>query len=151
SAVLAALSVLNGAGEAAIPHTLAQTTIRFGLLVAAGQSAAGVIPSHIAALAAGVTRAMFFSKAKIAIAALFVACLFTAGAGMGALRGLAANAEASAPAAKTTSQSSDEADPAKTASKDAISFSGRVLDPDGKPVADAKLYVLYTSVFDIPR
>jgi RNA polymerase sigma factor (sigma-70 family) len=151
AAVLAALSVVEGAGRAGVSASLAQTTMRFGLLVAAGHLAAGVIPTHIAALAAGVTRAMFVSKAKIAIATLFAACLFTAGAGMGALRALAANAEESAPAAKTTSQSSDEADPAKTASKDAIPFSGRVLDPDGKPVTDAKLYVLYTSGFDIPR
>src|SRR5262249_6263420 len=34
--VLAALSVAEGAGQAGVPAVLAQTTIRFGLLVAAG-------------------------------------------------------------------------------------------------------------------
>src|SRR5262249_8744749 len=82
SAVMAALSVLNGVGKAAIPHALAQSAIRFGLSVAAGNSAAGVIPSHIAALAAGVTRAMFVTKTKLALAVLFALGLFAAGAGV---------------------------------------------------------------------
>jgi hypothetical protein len=56
STVLAAMSLLHGVGKAAIPHALARSTTRFGLLVAAGNSAAGVIPNHIAALAAGTSR-----------------------------------------------------------------------------------------------
>src|SRR5262249_16987583 len=66
--LLAAVSVAEGAGRAAVPPTLAQSTIRFGLLVAAGKSAAGMIPTHIAALATGVTRAIFVTKTKVAIA-----------------------------------------------------------------------------------
>src|SRR5262249_4040734 len=79
--LLAALSVAEAAGRAAVPATLAQSTIRFGLLVAAGKSAASVIPTHVAALAAGVTRAMFVSKAKIAVVLMFAVGLFAAGAG----------------------------------------------------------------------
>jgi RNA polymerase sigma factor (sigma-70 family) len=157
AAVLAGLTVGN-ATQAGLPAMLAKVTIRFGLLVAAGNSAAGVIPTPIAALAAGVIRAMCLSKARIAIAVMFSACLLTAGVGVGAFRALAANGHESAPLAhwkasrpstrspalsSSKSQSPDEADPSKIAGKDPIPFSGRVLDPDGKPVSDAKLYVLY--------
>jgi hypothetical protein len=65
--------------RAALPATLASATVRFGLLVAAGSPAAGVIPSHVARLAAGVTGAMFLSKAKIATAVV-LAALALAGA-----------------------------------------------------------------------
>src|SRR5262249_37754629 len=51
--VLAALAVVDGAARAGVPAALARVTIRSGLWVAAGEPAAGVIPSHIAALAAG--------------------------------------------------------------------------------------------------
>jgi TIGR03009 family protein len=68
TALLAALSVAESTGRAAVPAALAHSTIRFGLSVAAGNSAVDVIPTHIAALAVGVTRALFLSKAKIAIA-----------------------------------------------------------------------------------
>jgi RNA polymerase sigma factor (sigma-70 family) len=87
SALLAALAVAESA-EAGMPATLAQETVRIGLLVAAGRSAAGVIPSHIAALAAGVTRAMFVTKTKIAIVVALAVGLLgvgaqTAGTGIG--------------------------------------------------------------------
>jgi RNA polymerase sigma factor (sigma-70 family) len=62
TALLAALSVAQSAGRAAVPAALARSVIRFGPLVAAGEPAAGVIPSHVAALAAGVTRAMLLTK-----------------------------------------------------------------------------------------
>src|SRR5438128_6923790 len=71
SVLLAALSVAEGAGKAAVPVVLAGNTLRFVIVVAAGGKAAGLIPSHIAALAAGATRAMFLPQAKIATAHLF--------------------------------------------------------------------------------
>jgi len=82
AAVLAALSVAEAAGKAAVPAVLASATVRCGLLVAAGGTAAGQIPSHVAALAAGVTRAMLLTKAKIAMGVLCAVGLF---AGAGAL------------------------------------------------------------------
>src|SRR5262249_6310196 len=57
--LLAATSVVECSRGAALPVGLARAGIRFGLLVAAGEPAAGVIPPHVAALATGVTRAMF--------------------------------------------------------------------------------------------
>jgi RNA polymerase sigma factor (sigma-70 family) len=80
TALLAALSLTESAGWAVLPATLAQATIRSGLLVAAGEPTAGVIPSHVAALAAGVTRAMFLTKAKIATMVLLAAGVFAGAA-----------------------------------------------------------------------
>jgi TIGR03009 family protein len=77
-ALLAALAIAESAG-AGMAARLAQETVRFGLLVAAGNSAAGVIPTHIAALSAGVTRAMFMTKAKITIAILLTLSLVGVG------------------------------------------------------------------------
>src|SRR5688572_5361744 len=53
SALLAALFVAESAGQAALPAALAGATLRCGLSVAAGGTAAGLMPPHVAALAAG--------------------------------------------------------------------------------------------------
>jgi RNA polymerase sigma factor (sigma-70 family) len=81
SALLAALSVAESTGNAAVPALLASVTIRCGLLVAAGGTAAGVIAPHVATLAAGVTRAMFVTKAKTATFVLLAVGLFAGGTG----------------------------------------------------------------------
>jgi RNA polymerase sigma factor (sigma-70 family) len=140
SALLAALSVAEGVSQAALPAALAQAAVGFGLLAAAGEPAA-VIPSRVAALAAGVTRTMFLTKTKIAIAALGAACLFAAG--VSALQALAAGGLQGAPAAQAESPPSDKPAPQKGTDEGSLAFSGRVLDPGGKPVPGAKLYVLY--------
>ena len=80
--LLLAVSVAENSCQAAVPTTLVHATIRFGLWVAAGEPVAGVIPSHVAALATGVTRAMFLTKAKIATALLLAVGVVT---GAGAL------------------------------------------------------------------
>src|SRR5262249_44300609 len=105
AAVLAALTVTDSAAQAAVSAVLAHATVRSGLLVAAGESAAGVIPSHVAALAAGVTRAMFLTKAKIAVALLFAVGLVATGASVLTCQALAAKetppvAQKAAPPAK---------------------------------------------------
>src|SRR5216683_2832435 len=169
SVLLAALSVAEGAGKAAVPTVLANATLRSGLLAAAGGTAAGVIPSHIAALAAGVTRAMFLTKAKIAIAMLFAASVVT-NAGIWTHQLVASKdvdepqsrssqpvgqegAKARAPAAAPKSKPGETpvyrggvlAVPAGVPALppgQALVYRGRVLGPDGKPVAGAKLYLV---------
>jgi RNA polymerase sigma factor (sigma-70 family) len=137
SAVLAALSVAQEAGKAAVPVALAGATIRFGLSVAAGEPAAGVIPSSVAALAAGVTRAMFLSKTKIATAFVLAAALL-AGAALLAQQALPpANADkppavAAKPGAADAGRKADES----------FVYRGRVLGPDGKPFVEAKVYLV---------
>jgi RNA polymerase sigma factor (sigma-70 family) len=150
AAVLAALSVMESAGEASVSATLAQTTLRFGLLVAAGDSAAGVVPSHIAALAAGVTRAMFVTKTKIAIALLLAGGLFAAGAGAMAHQALSPkNSETPAIAKSEPPANRDDTTPQTTKDsgeiKEAVTFSGRVVNPEGRPVPGAKLHLIAQS------
>jgi RNA polymerase sigma factor (sigma-70 family) len=141
SALLAALSLAESPGRAALPAGLARSVIRFGPLVAAGEPAAGAIPTHVAALAAGVTRAMFPRNVKLATAVLLAVGLVATGAGVLARQALAAEersaegppSDAGAPKAPAAKPAADELG--------AISYSGRVLGPDGRPVGGAKLYL----------
>jgi RNA polymerase sigma factor (sigma-70 family) len=133
AALLAALSVAERAGRAAVPAALVRVTVRFGLLVAAGEPAAGVIPSHVAALAAGVTRAMSTGKLKVATAVLLAVGL-AAGAAALLERGTAADETAKPPAATG-------AQPAAADDPGAVAYGGRVLGADGRPVAGAHLHL----------
>jgi RNA polymerase sigma factor (sigma-70 family) len=133
AALLAALAVAESAGRTAPPAVLVRTTVRFGILAAAGSPAAGVIPSHVAALAAGVTRAMTPSKLPLLTAALLAVGL-VAGAAAFMQRGTAAD-ETEKPAAAASARPS-----AAEAKDDSVEVSGRVVDPDGKPFAGATVF-----------
>jgi RNA polymerase sigma factor (sigma-70 family) len=143
AALLAALSVAESAGRAALPAPLAQLATRFGLAVAAGAPAAVVIPPHVAALAAGVTRAMFLPRIRSLTAVLLAVSLIAAGAG-------ALAHQAAAPPQPPERQMADvrpdrpEAaprnPPAADDRADAVEVSGRVVDPDGQPVAGARVF-----------
>jgi RNA polymerase sigma factor (sigma-70 family) len=144
-ALLGAVSVAESSVGAAVSATLTQATIRLGLL-AAGSSAADPIPSHVAALAAGVTRAMFLTKAKLTTAVLLAATLLLAGAGALARQTPAAGAR---PAGSATSAgkadrpkptTAREADKAPAA--DDVPIAGQIIDLEGKPVAGATVRVL---------
>jgi RNA polymerase sigma factor (sigma-70 family) len=149
AAVLAALAVAQDAAEAAVPVALAGSTVRFGLSVVAGEPAAA-IPSHIAALAAGVTRAMFVSKAKIATALLVVLGLVVAGASALTRPAPAAPPEGAKPQAGAK-PSTAAGKPAPAGEKDGpVEVRGRVLDPDGKPVTGARLVFVYASTERAP-
>jgi RNA polymerase sigma factor (sigma-70 family) len=133
TALLAALAVAENA-RAGVPMALAQATIRFGLWVAVGDTAARTIPPHMAALAAGVTRAMFVTKTKIALAALIVSGLLTAFGFALASAGDEKKVESNAkPQAAAKLQAAGD--------KNSITYGGRVLDQEAKPVAGAKLYL----------
>jgi RNA polymerase sigma factor (sigma-70 family) len=138
TALLAAVSVANSAAPASVPAVLADATTRFGLLVAARSPAAGAIPTRVAALAAGVTRAMFFSKAKIALAALLVSGLLAA-CGFAVASGSDEKQQA-------VSAKQQAAEKPQAAEKDrTVEVSGRIVDPDGQPVRGAKLVFIYPS------
>jgi RNA polymerase sigma factor (sigma-70 family) len=140
--LLGALAIADGAAQAA-PGTLIRATVGFGLLVAAGESAAGVIPARVAALAAGVTRAMFLSKTNIALTVLFAVGLLAAGAGALAHQSLAAREPPSAankaepPAPKHGA--SHRA--VKAEAPGTVTYAGTVLDPDGKPFRGARIWL----------
>jgi RNA polymerase sigma factor (sigma-70 family) len=145
AALLAALSVAESAGRAGPPDALVRAAVRFGLLVAAGDPAAGVIPAHVAALAAGVTRAMFLTRAKIAVAVLLAVALVVTGAGVLAHRALAAGEQPSdSPKPEVSNQKPEPAAAKAPAADDqgSLAYGGRVLGPDGRPVAGARLFLL---------
>jgi RNA polymerase sigma factor (sigma-70 family) len=146
TALLAAIAVAESS-VAAVPTALAKTTIGFGLSVAAGNSAAGVIPTHIAALAAGVTRAMFLTKTKIAVAILFFAALI-GGAGAWVHQALAMPEDDTKADAKRSEETKPQAANEKTGS---VSVRGRVLDPEGRSVKGARLIFLYGSSRKYPE
>jgi RNA polymerase sigma factor (sigma-70 family) len=142
TALLAALSIAASAGRAALPAALLNAVLRFGPLVAAGEPAAGVIPSHVAALAAGVTRAMFLTKAKVLIAALFLTAVFT-GAALWAQSAPSATPPVAAPppAPVDRAPGGPRAGAANIADE-TFTYKGRVLGTDGKPIDGAKLYLI---------
>jgi RNA polymerase sigma factor (sigma-70 family) len=155
SALLAALAVAESATRAALPAALARATIRFGLLVAAGGPAAGVIPSHVAALAAGATGAMFLTQAKIVTVVMLALSVVTSAAM------LARQASAEKPAPPTAGPQSPRKASAlmvqeKTAravddeANETLTVAGQVVDPEGKPVAGAKVYLLYYTPKALP-
>ena len=167
-ALLAAVSVAETGVKAAIPAGLCQkSAVRNGLLVAAGGTAARMISPQVAALATGVTRAMFLQKTKIATFVLLAVGLVVAGRGCaGLIRALSAkeqpvvsqqSAVSNQGACDRKKAGSDlqpaKAEPPAADDKDSIVYDGRVLGPDGKPVAGAKLYALYYTpkVLPIPR
>jgi RNA polymerase sigma factor (sigma-70 family) len=142
AALLAALAVAERVGKGMVRASLARATVRFGLLVAAGEPAAGMIPAHVAALAAGVTRAMSLTRTKIATAVLIAAGLLVAAGGALAYQSLAPG-ENEPPAAAAAPKGDP---PAERAGQAPSVFRGRVLDPEGKPVVGARLHLIGTII-----
>lgn len=82
-ALLTALLAPNA--EAAVPPLLVESTVRSGLLLAAGEAAAGVLSARALALSEGVLRVMFISKCRMALLA-FVFLGACGGLGLHVLR-----------------------------------------------------------------
>jgi protocatechuate 3,4-dioxygenase beta subunit len=94
---------------------------------------------------------MFLTKAKIVLAVLFAVSLFATGAGVLAHQTLAdrerpkenQKSEVKSQKSKVKNQNPERAStklPAED-NEDSIAYGGRVLGPDGRPVAGAKLYL----------
>jgi hypothetical protein len=163
SAALCVLGISRTATASSVPAGLTSATVRAALAHCGGQAAAaalggtGVPPvlPRVAALAQGVTKTMMLSTPKIVTAGLIILTAGLAGAGLVIHQALAERPlqdnsvtrppekRAQQPPAKTTTPK--PAAPARADEQDAtqtVTFSGRVLDPDGKPVKDAKLFIL---------
>jgi RNA polymerase sigma factor (sigma-70 family) len=139
SALLAALAVAESAGKAGVPALLASITVRSGLLVAAGGTTANLIPAQVAALAAGVTRAMFLTKAKIGTAIVLTVSLLAGGAGVLTHQALADKPSQPKAAGPVTQEKQGPAQAEED--KESLTVNGRVLGPDGVPVAGARVYL----------
>jgi RNA polymerase sigma factor (sigma-70 family) len=143
----------QNSASATIPAQLADSTLKAGLALATAGSgdpcralaAEGIISSEVAALIQGAKHTMITGKLKIAIAVLLAV---TAGAtGLGALRhNLLADNEAETKPIQVQRQEAEQgqapsAKPEAPAVAESLRVHGRVLDPDGKPAAGAKLYL----------
>src|SRR5262245_46362279 len=148
AALLAALSVAES-GQAEVPAALAQATIRLGLWVAAGEAAAETIPSHIAQLATGVTRALLLTKTGTIATALLLPLVLLASAGLRAPQEVAARERPVKNQKPDISDAKEQAKPARVDRKgDSVEASGQVVAPDGKPVAGAKLFLRIRDPWD---
>src|SRR5262249_3080654 len=137
TAALAALA-LGSEAKAMVSIKLIQATAKAALSYGLGP--AGAVSTTVAALLEKASKTMWWTKTKIAT--LLIAMI-----GIGVACGLAnapAQDEASAKTqAKAKPQGAKE-------DKDTLVYGGRVLDPDGKPVAGAKLYLLYHTPKELP-
>ncbi len=144
TAVLAAVA-LAVQPASALPAGLMATTIKAALTMAAGEGLSGIVSASVAELVKGMMATMMVSKTKIATVLLLSVSVLS-GAGVWAYRSLAENALLSSaqprepPTAKADVKS--KTGPSKYAVAKTLEIQGRVLDPEGKPKAGAKLLLL---------
>lgn len=135
SAALAALALTDRV-TASLPVKLFSATLEAALRYAAG----GPAPAALSALIRAASSVALFTKAKIAgvlVALAASACCFA----------FASSPSDKSDAASAKQQAKAEPQPAK---EDAVAYSGRVVDPDGKPVAGAKVYFQFLTRADEP-
>jgi RNA polymerase sigma factor (sigma-70 family) len=135
SAAGLATLLIASAAPAAAPAALAKAAVQAAVAFAAGQPAAALCSTQAAGLAEGGLRTMVLTKLKTATALLLVAGLVAAAAA------LAPRRTAADEAAPSTKPPTAQGKPAAARDTDSIAYSGRVLGPDGRPVAGAKLYL----------
>jgi RNA polymerase sigma factor (sigma-70 family) len=137
SAVLGALAVAAELSPA-LTAELVGTTVNAAGVVAAGAGTAGLVPAPVAHLLQSVAPAGMVSKTWIA-AVLLLAASVMAGTGVWMAQSSDTPPAAAQPAAK---EEGKKARPRTSPSaKDrTVAVSGRVLDPDAKPMAGAKIY-----------
>src|SRR5262249_7035344 len=133
-------AILAENSAAAVPPALVETALQTTVLAAAGRAAAPAV-----ALAEGVLKAMFVSKLKVATGVLLALGVLVLAARVWThpARGerpaedfARADTPAAQEQAEPTSPQPAKADEAKT-----MTVSGRVLDPDGKPLSGAAVAV----------
>ncbi len=122
---LLALTVTSSAG--ASPPSLVQSILA---------NASGNVPAAVGELAKGVAVNGSYSKLVLALAAVVVVAL---GAGLGLLNTSTAGQPPASPAPERAGKVSPKDAAGKPARKEAT-LTGRVLNPDGKPLAGAKLF-----------
>jgi RNA polymerase sigma factor (sigma-70 family) len=112
------------------------------LIQAAMTAAAGRPSSAVAALLHGTSRAMITGKARSLIAVLVLAGLLAAGAHrLVSSDGATSPPAAPPPAAPAEGPRAAAADKAEPDAAEVLTYAGRVLGPEGKPLAGAKIYI----------
>ncbi len=136
-ALLAAGALSEGLARA-LPARLAQSTVQAVLASVAGEVVSdGLLSARAAALAKGVSQAMSITQMKSVFLCLVTAAVLALGAGALALERAAARPPEKAtrrPAVREVNPKAGIDDAGET-----VAFRGRVVGPDGKPVAGAKV------------
>ncbi len=136
-AVLAASALALHTASTRVSAALAESTLRAAVQVAAGGGGVvGAVSAEVAALVQGASKSMFHGKLTIATALLLA--IGVAATTVGFVRHRAAAAD---PPAAPHQVRADQPKPQPREAQPTIAVQGRVLDPDGKPVAGAKLYL----------
>ncbi|HZY87281.1 MAG TPA: sigma-70 family RNA polymerase sigma factor, partial [Gemmataceae bacterium] len=140
--------LVASASRATASAALQKATAKAALSFAAGQPAAALCPARVAHLVEEGTQTMLLSKTKLATALLLTAGLI---AGTGALARFKPAAVGGEPPAAGKAEAPKPATPAAPdAAEGAVTYAGRVVGPDGKPVAGAKVYLLYYTPKALP-
>jgi protocatechuate 3,4-dioxygenase beta subunit len=143
---LSGLLCAAGLTPKASAGALVETVVRAAFLSAGDGVAAGVLSARVAALAEGVTQAMFTSKLQVATAVLLAVGL-AAGAGALARQAptvreqLGGSPNSQIPGAEPKPAATQATAPATADDKESVTYEGRVLGSDGRPVPGAKLYL----------
>jgi RNA polymerase sigma factor (sigma-70 family) len=138
SAVLSAPLLASTAAEAMVCPVLAAATLRAALLVRAGGATGDLVSARVASLADSGSAPMLTLKSKAAFV-LLVALGLTVG-GMLALQ--APSARQSEPPAAPKAQAAVGRAESPPLEKGLVELKGRLLDPGGKPLAGARVFLL---------
>jgi RNA polymerase sigma factor (sigma-70 family) len=147
SAGLVATALGVQPSPAAVPAALLSATARAAVATACGLAGTGMVSAPVAALVETACRGLVPARLRLVLVALM-----TAGALAGAGVLVSARQTAVAPQPPMMVAYGDPerpkkipAAPAKPEPGERVAVSGRVLDPDGKPVRGARLYLSYQS------
>jgi RNA polymerase sigma factor (sigma-70 family) len=148
TAVLAAIAISAEGASAAVSQQLVGSTAEAAAQLAASQAlTGGMVSANVLTFVEGVNQAMFLSKCKATILLLVCTALAGSGLGLAVLRGAGAQSLPPVPQASPKKERRRATDvPAQAAARDSVQVRGRVLDPDGKPFAGAKLYLGYAGL-----
>jgi len=145
-AALAATALALNSSSGRVSAALADSTLRAAMKVAVGGGVVtGAASAGVAGLVQGVSKSMFRNKAKAMI--VFIMALGMGAGGLAAARHAALAAPAHGEEAQDTPPRAPDSGkrtpsvPRKDEAGAPIEVSGRVLDPEGKPVAGADLYM----------
>jgi RNA polymerase sigma factor (sigma-70 family) len=136
AAALAAL-LLASASPAVPPAALAGATLKAALPFAAGQAAGTLCSAAVAGLVEGGLKAMSVGKTKGMLVLLLTAGVLAGAAALG--HGVLATGQPPGEGDRRAAPG-DKPAAAKAADAGEVEVTGKVLDPDRKPVAGARLY-----------
>jgi protocatechuate 3,4-dioxygenase beta subunit len=137
--------LVASAAPAATTAALFRTTTQAALAIASGQSTAKVCSAAVARLVNGGLQTMFLANVRIAAMVLVAASIVSVAFGLA--WGPATPDEPQTTAPRPKAEAASAKPPAE---KDAVTYSGRVLDRDGKPVQGAKVYYYFVTRDDVP-